>query len=178
MKRLVSYFYEYSNGKKGPNVGFGKIDTSTNQMKINITLRYNSKKECLKVYFFVKKSLEKDLGEENTNTKLIYIGEMKKRGQEYEIKQTINLLEVLEDRYTFNELHGMIIEPENHKAAVSFWKEEYVIKCGTEYKVEAKEINNEASNEDYVEEKSHEVIEEDTIYMVDDNCIPVEKSER
>lgn len=80
------------------------------------------------------------MGEENTNTKLIYIGEMKKRGQEYEIKQTINLLEVLEDSYTFNELHGMIIEPDNHKAAVSFWKEEYVIKCGTEYKVEAKEI--------------------------------------
>lgn len=86
-------------------------------------------------------------------------------------------MDILENRYVFNELHGIIIEPTEHKAAVSFWKEEYVVKCEPEYKVEAKEINNEASNEDYVEEKSHEVIEEDTIYMVDDNCIPVEKSE-
>lgn len=78
MKRLVSYLYEYLNGKKSPNVGFGKIDTSTNQMKINITLRYNSKKEYLKVYFFVKEDM-KNNSEEETNTKLIYIGDMKKR---------------------------------------------------------------------------------------------------
>lgn len=150
---MVSYIYRYIDGVKSDNIGFGKIDMYGNQIKVNITLRYTKEKEYLKVYFFVK---------EGSATKLIYIGEGEVKRTGFELKNNMDIAEVTEGKYNVNNLHGIVITEQEKIKYVSFWQQEYVIKSFEEFQKP--------------EEQSIEIDEEDTIYLIDKNCVLADKN--
>ena len=118
VKRLVAYIYGYKNGIKGRNAGFGKIDTKDNDMKMNITLRYDGAPKNLKVYFFVK---------EDGKTYGIYLGNMERKMSEYELKRAINIKELTHNKYEAKDIYGIVIKCDEEVKYVSFWQTEYHI---------------------------------------------------
>lgn len=189
MKRLVSYIYKYNDGKKGENVGYGKIDTADNKMKINISLRCTKDVAALKVYFFVKEE----------KTKLIYIGDAVASGNMYELRMFMDIGEATKDKYKTLDIYGLAIGSEEKIFYISYWKEEYEVgECemwdenrneiteqegvnniGNEVgnaggNMERERVSDESISDESVSDESVEVIEEDTIYLIDRNCIPVD----
>ena len=166
MKRLVSYIYRYSNGVKKENIGFGKIDTNDNQLKINISLRYNIDSEYLEVYFFVR-------GAENT--KLIFVGNAEVHNANYELRKVMDISEATKEKYNAKDIWGILIKDHKDIRCISFWKEEYRIESYIEWdKVSIQNVPSK-SEANSNESDSIEVVEEDTIYMIDKNCIPVKE---
>lgn len=173
MKRLVSYIYKYSNGKKGENVGYGKIDTIDNRIKLNISLRCTRCVTALKVYFFIREE----------STKLVYIGEAKGNGNIYELRSIIDIYETTKGKYKTSDIYGLAIVSEKEIVYISYWKEEYKIEGYIMWNekptaLEAKESKDEAekAQANKAEDNSVEVVEEDTIYLIDKNCVPVEEA--
>jgi hypothetical protein len=178
LKRLIAYIYGYKNGVKGKNTGFGKIDTKGNDIKMNITLRYNGEAECLKVYFFVRKE---------EKTYILYLGDMEKGMSEYELRRTVNIKELSRDKCEAGDIHGILIKGEEDIRYISFWKEEYnigeTVDMLKEVLSDDKEINEIEEEKLEVEEKltieEHkeiEIEEDDTVYLVEPDCTPVNDS--
>lgn len=181
MKRLVSYIYKYNDGKKCENVGYGKIDMVDNKMKINISLRCTKDVAALKVYFFVKEE----------KTKLIYIGDAVASGNMYELRTFMDIGEATKDKYKTLDVYGLAIGSKEKISYISYWKEEYEVdelemwdenrNIITEH-VGVNNTDKEVGNADRnmeresVSDESVEVIEEDTIYLIDKNCVPVDDS--
>lgn len=51
-QRIVSYLYEYSNGMKGENVGFAKIEKRQKQLRLYFHVKTNDKALTYKIYFY------------------------------------------------------------------------------------------------------------------------------
>ncbi|MDE6210322.1 MAG: hypothetical protein K2M73_11705 [Lachnospiraceae bacterium] len=169
MKRLVSYIYKYENGSKGENIGFGKIDTDDNQIKMNISLRCNENKEHLEVYFFVREDV----------TKLVFVGDAVQKNGSYELKKIVNMRDLTEGKYSTSDIHGIIIRDDTNIRFISFWKDEYIIrKCVKWNEIMVLDISDKSGNRNNIMEDSYEVIEEDTVYLVDRNCVPIESIDR
>lgn len=165
MKRLVSYIYKYENGSKGENIGFGKIDTEDNRIKMNISLRCNENKEHLEVYFFVREDA----------TKLVFVGNATQNNGRYELKKIVDIRNLTEGKYSTSDIHGIIIKDDINIRFISFWKEEYIIrKCVKWNEIMVMDISGKANSRNNITDDSYEVIEEDTVYMVDRNCVPIE----
>lgn len=173
MKRLVSYIYKYSDGKKGENVGYGKIDTIDNRIKINISLRCTRCVTSLKMYFFIREE----------GTKLVYIGESGGNGNIYELRTIIDIYEVTDGKYKTSDIYGLAVISEKEIVYISYWKEEYKIKGYVMWNeestaLEAKESkdNSQMAQINKAQDNSVEIVEEDTIYLIDKNCVPVEEN--
>lgn len=173
MKRLVSYIYRYDNGKKGENVGYGKIDTADNKIKINISLRCARCVTSLKVYFFIREE----------GTKLVYIGESKGNGNVYELRTVIDIYEVTKGKYKTSDIYGLAVISEKEIVYISYWKEEYKIESYVMWNEESapsetkeSKDSNQMAQTDKAWDNSVEIVEEDTIYLIDKNCVPVEEN--
>lgn len=51
-QRIVSYLYEYSNGMKGENVGFAKIEKRQKQLRLYFHVKTNDEALTYKIYFY------------------------------------------------------------------------------------------------------------------------------
>ena len=51
-QRIVSYLYEYSNGMKGKNVGFAKIEKRQKQLRLYFHVKTNDEALTYKIYFY------------------------------------------------------------------------------------------------------------------------------
>lgn len=51
-QRIVSYLYEYSNGMKGENVGFAKIEKRQEQLRLYFHVKTNDEALTYKIYFY------------------------------------------------------------------------------------------------------------------------------
>lgn len=51
-QRIVSYLYEYSNGMKGENAGFAKIEKRQKQLRLYFHVKTNDEALTYKIYFY------------------------------------------------------------------------------------------------------------------------------
>lgn len=162
MKRMVSYIYGYKDGRKGDNAGFGKIDISANVLKINITMKDQREIKSYKVYLFVKEEV----------TRFIYVGDLENVGNSLIMKSEIDFGETTGNTYNVEDIYGIAICSLGIDF-ISFWKKEYEIQ-GYEiwtYIDKSRDNLTEALSNSNDDGKVIYVEDEDSIYMLDKECL-------
>lgn len=112
-RRLVSYIYNYEDGKKRNNVGYARIETRNGLCKctLHITAPSLNDKQ-LKVYFFRR---------DNGGLDGIQIGTMAIRNGAGDLKVQTNSERIMNSPYSIEHMGGMVLYLSNSKFFATEW---------------------------------------------------------
>lgn len=113
-QRIVSYLYEYKNGIRGNNVGFARVETRDQQLKISFTLNTAQSLPLLTLYFYYYDH-GKMLG--------IPWDEIKEVPRHCEYKETFRTDEVFQNCPPLIDMDGILFYYDDHHFYGSQWKE-------------------------------------------------------
>lgn len=113
-QRIVSYLYEYKNGIRGDNIGFARIETKDQQLKIAFTLNTSKSLSPLTLYFYYYDH-GKILG--------IPWDEIKEIPSHYEYKESFYMPEIFKDSPSLTDMDGILFYYDDHNFYGSQWKD-------------------------------------------------------
>lgn len=101
-RRIVSYLYEYKNGRRGENVGFVRVQKVQERLKIVLNIKDKRQTEdlMLKIYFYIHKN-EKLHG--------IFVDNLVLKGGNCEYKRTFLEREIFRNGEKIDAIHGMLL---------------------------------------------------------------------
>lgn len=115
MKRLITYLYEYHNGKKGSNAGFLKLDSRGNDCRVQLHLQGNrTEDEKGDVFIVVKQDREEG----------ILLGEIRTLRGSCEGMWMIQRNQLLNSPYQFSQIQGIAIIFPSGRYLASSWVED------------------------------------------------------
>lgn len=101
-RRIVSYLYQYKNGRRGENVGFVRVQKAQDRLKIVLNIKDKKQSEdlMLKVYFYIHK-----------NGKLygIFVDNIVLKGGSCEYKRAFLEREIFKNGEKIDDMHGMLL---------------------------------------------------------------------
>lgn len=101
-RRIVSYLYQYKNGRRGENVGFVRVQKAQDRLKIVLNIKDKKQSEdlMLKIYFYIHK-----------NGKLygIFVDNIVLKGGSCEYKRAFLEREIFKNGEKIDDMHGMLL---------------------------------------------------------------------
>lgn len=117
-ERIVSYIYQYYNGKKGANVGYAKVEKRGKVCRIGIQMRALAIQQTPQVYLFIQRK---------NKIQTIPIGEMAAKGSNLVYKGSTESEDIFESGIRLEEMDGIFIYVEEGLYFTSMWSEEKFI---------------------------------------------------
>lgn len=117
-ERIVSYIYQYYNGKKGANVGYAKVEKRGKVCRIGIQMRALAIQQTPQVYLFIQRK---------NKIQTIPIGEMVAKGSNLVYKGSTESEDIFESGIRLEEMDGIFIYVEEGLYFTSMWSEEKFI---------------------------------------------------
>ena len=116
-RRIVSYLYRYSHGKKGENAGYVRVENREDGLRIQFHIQElrTSNKSSVKMYFYIH---------EKQHTRTFFVDECVFYPGNCEYKNTISSKTELPD---LSEIHGVIFMKENTLIYGSCWDDREII---------------------------------------------------
>lgn len=101
-RRIVSYLYQYKNGKRGENVGFVRVQKAQDRLKIVLNVKDKNQAEdiMLRLYFYIQK---------NGKLNGIFVDNIVLKGGNCEYKRAFFEREIFKNHETLDDMHGMMI---------------------------------------------------------------------
>lgn len=101
-RRIVSYLYQYKNGRRGENVGFVRVQKAQDRLKIVLNVKDKKQSEdlMLKIYFYIHK-----------NGKLygIFVDNIVLKEGNCEYKRAFLEREIFKNGEKIDDMHGMLL---------------------------------------------------------------------
>lgn len=114
-QRIISYLYEYKNGIRGENIGFIRVETRNQQLKISFTLNTSSIPGSPLVLYFYHYDHGKMIG--------VPWDEISDIPSHYEYKETFQLEDVFEENTSINDMDGILFFYNEQHFLGSQWNE-------------------------------------------------------
>lgn len=114
-QRIISYLYEYKNGVRGENIGFIRVETRNQQLKISFTLNASSIPGSPLILYFYHYDHGKMIG--------IAWDEISNIPSHYEYKETFQLEDVFEENASINDMDGILFYYNEQHFLGSQWNE-------------------------------------------------------
>lgn len=114
-QRIISYLYEYKNGVRGENIGFIRVETRSQQLKISFTLNASIIPGSPLVLYFYYYDHGKMLG--------IPWDEIANIPSHYEYKETFQLEDVFDETVSINDMDGILFYYNDQHYLGSQWNE-------------------------------------------------------
>ena len=113
-QRITSYLYEYRNGNRGENVGFIRVETRDQQLKISFTLNASAALAKLQLYFYYY-----------SHGKMIGIpwDEITKIEPHYEYKESFYIHSIFNHTPLLTDMDGILLYDNNSHFYGSQWNE-------------------------------------------------------
>lgn len=115
-RRMVSYFYRYGNEKRQENVGYARIESRNDRLKLTISMRDNkvSNPQEFDVYFYIQKK---------ESIKGIYIGKEYFRNGRFEFLYSCAVNDIADSGYSLDDFNGMLVYYDKQLFYGSQWDE-------------------------------------------------------
>lgn len=114
-QRIISYLYEYKNGVRGENIGFIRVETRNEQLKISFTLTASSIPGSPLILYFYHYDHGKMIG--------VPWDEISNIPSHYEYKETFQLEDVFEGNSSINDMDGILFYYSEQHFLGSQWNE-------------------------------------------------------
>jgi hypothetical protein len=113
-QRITSYLYEYNGGIRGENVGFIRLETRDDQLKISFTLNLANQLSNLQFYFYYYDH-GKMFG--------ILWNEQKELPKHYEYKDTFDLETIFKENLALSDMDGILLYDNDSHFFGSQWND-------------------------------------------------------
>lgn len=150
-RRIVSYLYQYKNGRRGENVGFVRVQKAQDRLKI--VLNVNDKKQVedlmLRIYFYIHK-----------NGKLygIFVDNIVLKEGSCEYKRAFFEREIFKNGEKIDDMHGMLLYYSREMSYGTEWDDK---------KIEVEQFILEQKKENRGENIKQEVADKDNRELYD-----------
>ncbi|MGN0466400.1 MAG: DUF6128 domain-containing protein [Lachnospiraceae bacterium] len=145
-RRIVSYLYQYKNGKRGENVGFVRVQKAQDRLKIVLNIKDKKQIEdlMLRVYFYIHK-----------NGKLygIFVDNIVLREGSCEYKRAFLEREIFKNGEDIDDMHGMLLYYSREMSYGTEWDdkkievEQFILEQKKDDKIEKEKRRNDIKSD-------------------------------